>query len=97
MEICWQDDFDIVEDLRFMDTVKMQYKLRNQTVERIFGNAKEKYGMRWTRYKGVKKLSMDTTLICTAMNLKNGNLPYKRPSFCLKAHCYLIKLTNRCK
>ncbi len=26
--------------------------------------------MRWTRYRGIKKVSMDTTLICAAMNLK---------------------------
>ncbi|MCM3071902.1 transposase [Staphylococcus equorum] len=26
--------------------------------------------MRWTRYRGIKKVSMDTTLISVAMNLK---------------------------
>ncbi|EJY94959.1 ISSag8 transposase [Staphylococcus arlettae CVD059] len=26
--------------------------------------------MRWTRYRGHDKVSMDTTLICAAMNLK---------------------------
>ncbi|MEB7466277.1 transposase, partial [Mammaliicoccus sciuri] len=46
------------------------YKLRSQTVERRFGDAKEQHGMRWTRYRGIKKVSMDTTLICVAMNLK---------------------------
>ncbi|MEB5650985.1 IS5/IS1182 family transposase, partial [Mammaliicoccus sciuri] len=35
-----------------------------------FGDAKEQHGMRWTRYRGIKKVSMDTTLICAAMNLK---------------------------
>ncbi|MEB6342397.1 IS1182 family transposase [Mammaliicoccus sciuri] len=66
----WQDDLDIIEDLRFIDTIKKAYKLRSQTVERRFGDAKEQHGMRWTRYRGIKKVSMDTTLICAAMNLK---------------------------
>ncbi|MDN6850557.1 MAG: IS1182 family transposase, partial [Staphylococcus equorum] len=66
----WQNDLDIVEDLRFVDTIKTQYKLRSQTIERRFGDAKEQHGMRWTRYRGIKKVSMDTTLICAAMNLK---------------------------
>ncbi len=37
----WQDDLDIIEDLRFIDTIKKAYKLRSQTVERRFGDAKE--------------------------------------------------------
>ncbi|MDC5695621.1 IS1182 family transposase, partial [Mammaliicoccus sciuri] len=48
----WQDDLDIIEDLRFVDTIKKAYKLRSQTVERRFGDAKEQHGMRWTRYRG---------------------------------------------
>lgn len=66
----WQDDLNIIEDLRFVDTINKAYKLRSQTVERRFGDAKEQHGMRWTRYRGIKKVSMDTTLICAAMNLK---------------------------
>ncbi|WP_210618468.1 transposase [Mammaliicoccus lentus] len=41
-----------------------------QTVERRFGDAKEQHSMRWTRYRVIKKVSIDTTLICAAMNLK---------------------------
>lgn len=40
------------------------------TIERRFGDAKEQHGMRWTRYRGIKKVSMDTTLISVTMNLK---------------------------
>ncbi len=66
----WQNGLDIVEDLRFVDTFKEKYKLRSQTVERRFGDAKEQHGMRWTRLKGLKKVSMQTMLITGAMNLK---------------------------
>lgn len=68
----WQDDLDIVEDLMFVDTVKEHYKMRSQTIERRFGDAKEQHGMRWTKYRGHDKVSMDTTLICAAMNLKKS-------------------------
>lgn len=44
--------------------------MRSQTIERRFGDAKEQHGMRWTRYRGHDKVSMDTTLICASMNLK---------------------------
>ncbi|MFP6334250.1 transposase, partial [Bacillus subtilis] len=70
--LVWQDDLNIIEDLRFLVTIKKVYKLRSQKVERRFSDTKEQHGnsMRWTRYRGIKKVSMDTTLICAAMNLK---------------------------
>lgn len=58
IEICrlvWQDDLNIIEDLRFLDTIKKVYKLRSQKVERRFSDTKEQHdnGMRWTRYRGI--------------------------------------------
>jgi hypothetical protein len=43
---------------------------RNQTNERVFSDAKEKHGMRWTTLRGLEKLSMQAMLTFTAMNLK---------------------------
>ncbi|MDE9438593.1 hypothetical protein EWS82_03520 [Staphylococcus xylosus] len=63
--------------------------MRSQTIERRFGDAKEQHGMRWTRYRGHDKVSMDTTLICAAMNLKNSNVVSKRANNGLKDHCFL--------
>ena len=56
-----------------VDTVKKQYYLRSQTIERRFGDAKEQHSMRWTRYRGHDKVYMDTTgvmLICAEINFK---------------------------
>ena len=39
-------------------------------IERVFADAKEKHGMRWTTLRGLKKLSMQAMLTFAAMNLK---------------------------
>lgn len=66
----WQKYLDIVDDLRFIDSIKAIYKLRSQTIERRFADAKEQHGLRWTKYKGIQKVTMETTLIFACMNLK---------------------------
>ncbi|MGY3480952.1 transposase [Staphylococcus cohnii] len=35
-------------------------------------DAKEQHSIRWTRYRGLDKISMDTTLICVTMNIKKS-------------------------
>ncbi|MCO4096812.1 transposase, partial [Macrococcus canis] len=66
----WQENLDIVDDLRFIDTIKNIYSMRSQTIERRFADAKEQHGMRWTKYTGIQKVTMETTLIFACMNLK---------------------------
>ncbi|EPI04365.1 hypothetical protein D920_00226 [Enterococcus faecalis 13-SD-W-01] len=44
--------------------------MRKQTIERIFADAKEKHGMRWTRCRGLEKVATHTMLTFAAMNLK---------------------------
>ncbi len=31
------------------------YRKRQETIERVFADTKEKHGMRWSRYRGLKK------------------------------------------
>ncbi|WP_187373557.1 transposase, partial [Neobacillus jeddahensis] len=45
-------------------------KKRKEMVERVFADAKEKHGMRWTTLRGLKKLSMQAMLTFAAMTLK---------------------------
>ncbi|WP_435522084.1 transposase, partial [Clostridium neonatale] len=47
------------------------YMLRSQTIERVFADAKEKHGMRYTQYRGIKKVKMELNLLFACMNLKN--------------------------
>lgn len=46
------------------------YVQRKETIERVFADAKEKHGMRWTTPRGLGKLSMQAMLTFAAMNLK---------------------------
>nr|WP_275898320.1 transposase [Peribacillus alkalitolerans] len=39
-------------------------------MERVFADAKEKQGMRWTTLRGLKKLSMQAMLTVASMNFK---------------------------
>ncbi|WP_458368276.1 transposase [Peribacillus frigoritolerans] len=41
-----------------------------KTIERVFADAKEKHGMRWTTLRGLKKLSMQAMVTFAAINLK---------------------------
>jgi len=49
---------------------KALYKLRQQTVEPVFGIIKEALGFRHFRLRGQKKVSLEWTLVCLAYNLK---------------------------
>ena len=66
----WENSLEEVEHLRHRQDVKQIYAKRKETVERVFADAKEKHGMRWTNLRGLKKLSMQAMLIYSAMNLK---------------------------
>jgi hypothetical protein len=58
-----------VDHLRHTDENKKIYAQRKETIERVFADAKEKHGMRWTTLRGLKKMAM---LTFAAMNLKNA-------------------------
>ncbi len=60
--------------------VKEIYAKRKETIERVFTDAKEKHGMRWTTLRGLKKLSMKAMLTFTALNLKKiANWTWRSP------------------
>jgi len=58
------------EHLRDSYDIEQIYAKRKETIERVFADAKEKHGMRWTNLRGLKKLSMQAMLTFAAMNLK---------------------------
>jgi len=66
----WTDYIEQAEDIRHSSLGKESYKLRSQTIERVFADAKEKYGMRYTPYRGIKRVSMWVRFKFAAMNLK---------------------------
>jgi IS5 family transposase len=65
----WEPYMEEAEHLRHTVAIKQIYAKRKETIERVFADAKEKHGMRWTTLRGLKKITMQATLIFAAMNL----------------------------
>ena len=73
---------DIVEQLRKTERGKQIYKLRKESIERVFGDAKEKHAMRYTHHRGLARVSHWVKLKFAAMNLKKlANWLWKKPDF----------------
>lgn len=66
----WADLMDELEHQRHTALNREIYKKRKQTIERIFADAKEKHGMRWTKYRGLEKVATHTMLTFATMNLR---------------------------
>jgi len=66
----WQDYLERAEDVRHSPLGKATYELRSQTIERVFADAKEKHGMRYTHHRGLIRVTNWVRLKFVAMNLK---------------------------
>jgi Transposase and inactivated derivatives len=66
----WQDYVERAEDIRHTPEYKELYEKRKQTIERVFADAKVKYGMRYTLYRGLTQVTNWVKLKFAAMNLK---------------------------
>ncbi len=50
--------------------MKEVYGCRKETIERIFGTAKENHGFRYTQMYGKARMEMKTALTFAGMNIK---------------------------
>jgi hypothetical protein len=66
----WQDYIERAEDMRHSPRGKQTYELRSQTIERVFADAKEKHGMRYTHHRSLARVTNWVRLKFAAMNLK---------------------------
>ena len=66
----WKDYEELADDARYTPEYKDLYAKRKETIERVFADAKEKHGMRYTHYRGLTQLSKWVRLKFAAMNLK---------------------------
>lgn len=66
----WEQYVDAAEDFRHSPAGRKSYGLRSQTIERVFADAKEKHGMRYTFHKGLDRVRNWVRLKFAAMNLK---------------------------
>lgn len=53
----WSEYLEIVEDIRHTFVYKELYAKRKETIERVFADAKEKYAMRYTLYRGLAQVT----------------------------------------
>jgi transposase len=66
----WEEYMELAEDYRHTPEYREIYERRKETIERVFADAKEKHGMRYTRLRGLQKVRMQVTLTFACMNLK---------------------------
>ena len=66
----WEDYLELADDYRYTPKYKALYEQRKETIERVFADAKEKYAMRYTQYRGLTQVSNWVKLKFAAMNLK---------------------------
>ena len=74
----WEPYVELAEDIRHTTEGRQLYKQRCETIERVFADAKEKHGMRYTRYRGLRKVNHYLTLLFACMNLKKLAMWKKR-------------------
>ncbi|MCK1238492.1 transposase, partial [Streptococcus uberis] len=97
----WKDYLEICEDIRHQSGMKELYKQRKQSIERLFGTAKEYHNLRYTREIGKSKMKNKVGLTLACLNLKKlVKMMAGRPFyFTLKSFSYLILeklwLTNK--
>lgn len=66
----WSEYIEMAEDIRCTPKYKAIYTLRKETIERVFADAKEKYSMRYTLFRGLAQVTNWVRLKFAAMNLK---------------------------
>ena len=66
----WDDYMETCEEIRLTCGMKELYSHRKETIERIFGTAKENHGFRYTQMYGKARMTMKVALTFACMNLK---------------------------
>lgn len=66
----WEEYMEKCEDILHTTGMKRLYELRKETIERIFGTAKENHGFRYTQMYGKARMEMKVGLTYLCMNLK---------------------------
>lgn len=66
----WEDYMETCEDIRNTLGMKDLYKKRKETIERLFGTAKENHGFRYTQMYGKARMEMKVGMTFACLNLK---------------------------
>jgi transposase len=75
----YDDCLILAREFRLSKEGKEKYKLRKSTIERAFAEGKEKHGLRFTRFRGLKKNRDYRSLLYACQNIKKiALLEFKR-------------------
>lgn len=66
----WEDYMETCEDIRHTLGMKDLYKKRKETIERLFGTAKENHDFRYTQMYGKARMEMKVGMTFACLNLK---------------------------
>ena len=86
----WSDYLETVEDIRHTPEYRKLYDRRKETIERVFADAKEKYAMRYTPYRGLTQVTNWVRLKFAAMNLKKYALHRWKRSHQYTPFCFVF-------
>ena len=66
----WKNDEELADDAGYTPLYRDLYLIRKETIERVFADAKEKHGTRYTLDRGLAQVSKCVGLEFVTMNLK---------------------------
>lgn len=85
----WAEHLELAEELRKTRYGRILYALRKESIERVFADAKEKHGMRYTNHRGLARVRQWVTLKFACMNLKKlANWRWESPDFSTVFSCF---------
>lgn len=90
----WSEYLERAEDYRHSPEGKAVYALRSTTIERVFADAKEKHGMRYTPHRGLDRVTNWVKMKFAAMNLKKLALWAARASRSVSKRSPFIQITR---
>ena len=91
----WQNAVDEADENRYRYDLKDLYKYRKETIERIFGLAKELHGFRYTQQFGKAQMEVKAALTYACMNLKKlAKKRWKTSPISAFLKCYFVFITQ---
>jgi len=66
----WEDSKEWIRKNRLSPSGKYLYRLRYQTIERSFADAKELHGLRYCRFRGLANINEQALMTATVQNMK---------------------------
>lgn len=78
----WQEYVELADDYWYGIGMRDIYRMRKETIERVFADAKDKHGMRYTQLRGLARVKSEVGLRFACMNLKKlANWAWREPLF----------------